>query len=429
MTTHADETSSPAAEPPPGKRIPPPGANLLALMLAGLAMLGPFSIDTYLPAFPAIQASLDATAIEVQQTLTAYMLSFAVMILWHGPLSDAFGRRNIILGALAVFAVASLGCAAVHSIEYLWAFRILQGMSAGAGVVVGRAIIRDLYSGAPAARLLSLVTMIFSIAPAIAPILGGWIVSLLDWRSIFLFLFLYTVLLIWLCYKRLPESLPAERRHTFNPAFLGDSYKQILNSKAFHLKAGALAFNFAGLFLYVAAAPAFITQHLELGPAQFGWQFVPTVCGIFLGAFTANRLAGKMPIPRQVKLGFTFLIGAASGNVIYHAVFPPALPWSVIPLFFYTFGMSLAAPGITLLILDLFPAIRGVVASSQSFVQTMLGAIVAGVIAPVLDASVLGLALGQLAFTLLGLALWRGGLAYHVRQPHGDTEQRVAVRD
>lgn len=384
-------------------------------MLAALAMLGPFSIDTYLPAFPAIQQTLDATAIEVQQTLTAYMLSFSVMILWHGPLSDAFGRRNIILGALAVFAIASLACAAVHSIEYLWAFRILQGMSAGAGVVVGRAIIRDLYSGAEAARLLSLVTMIFSVAPAIAPIMGGWIVTLLDWRSIFLFLFVYTALLIWLCYKRLPESLAPERRHTFNPAFLIGSYKQILNSKIFHLKAGALAFNFAGLFLYVAAAPAFITQHLGLGPHQFGWQFVPTVCGIFLGAFTANRLAGKISIPRQVRLGFAFLIGAGAVNVLYHAIFPPALPWSVAPLFFYTFGMSLAAPGITLLILDLFPAIRGVVASSQSFVQTMLGAIVAGVIAPTLDASVLWLALGQLGFTLVGLALWQGGLSYHQR--------------
>lgn len=396
-------------------KVPTPGANLLALMLAALAMLGPFSIDTYLPAFPAIQSSLDATAIEVQQTLTAYMLSFSVMILWHGPLSDAFGRRNIILGALAVFAVASLACAAVHSIEYLWAFRILQGMSAGAGVVVGRAIIRDLYSGAPAARLLSLVTMIFSVAPAIAPILGGWIVTLLDWRSIFLFLFIYTVLLIWLCYKRLSESLPPERRHPFNPEFLIGSYKQILNSKIFHLKAGALAFNFAGLFLYVAAAPAFITQHLGLGASQFGWQFVPTVCGIFLGAFTANRLAGKTTVARQVKLGYTFLIGAAAANALYHAIFPPALPWSVMPLFFYTFGMSVAAPGITLLILDLFPAIRGVVASSQSFVQTMLGAMVDGIVAPALDASVLWLALGQLGFTLTGLLFWRSGLAYHRR--------------
>ena len=152
-------------------------SSALAIMLAALSMLGPFSIDTYLPAFPNIQASLGATALEVQQTLTAYMFSFAVMILWHGALSDAFGRRNIILIALAVFAVATLACAAVHSIEYLWAFRMLQGISAGAGVVIGRAIIRDLYAGSAAERLLSLVTMIFSIAPAIAPILGGWIVK------------------------------------------------------------------------------------------------------------------------------------------------------------------------------------------------------------------------------------------------------------
>jgi DHA1 family bicyclomycin/chloramphenicol resistance-like MFS transporter len=171
-----------------------PSSNALALILAALAMLGPFSVDTYLPAFPSIGASLHATPIEVQQTLTTYMFSFGVMILWHGALSDAFGRRNIVLASLAVFAVASLGCAASHSVEYLWAFRVLQGLSAGAGVVIGRAIIRDVYSGAAATRLLSLVTMIFSIAPAIAPIMGGWIVKLLDWRSIFLFMFIYSVL-------------------------------------------------------------------------------------------------------------------------------------------------------------------------------------------------------------------------------------------
>jgi len=117
---------------PPNKPAHPIAVSdrVLALMLAALAMLGPFSVDTYLPAFPNIQQSLHASANQVQQTLTAYMLSFAIMILWHGALSDAFGRRNIILGSLAVFAVATLGCAASHSVEYLWAFRMLQGVSA-----------------------------------------------------------------------------------------------------------------------------------------------------------------------------------------------------------------------------------------------------------------------------------------------------------
>ncbi|WP_132257771.1 multidrug effflux MFS transporter [Paucimonas lemoignei] len=405
----------PSAQPPAQTRIRPPPAALLAVMLAGLSMLGPFSIDTYLPAFPNIEATLHANAIQVQQTLTAYMLSFALMILWHGALSDAFGRRIIILGALAVFAVASLGCAAAHSIEYLWAFRMLQGVSAGAGVVIGRAVIRDMYTDARATRLLSLVTMIFSIAPAIAPILGGWIVKLLDWRSIFLFLFTYTVLLMWLCYKRLPETLPPEERQPFNPTFLAQSYKRVLSSPLFHLKAGTVALNFAGLFLYVAAAPVFITRHLKLGPDQFGWQFVPAVGGIFLGALTANRLAGKMPVPKQVIIGFCFLIGAGLMNVLYHAFFPPAVPWSVLPLFFYTFGMSVVAPGVTFLVLDLFPEIRGTVASCQSFVQTIIGALVAGVIAPMLWGSVLSLALGQLAFASLALVMWLAVGPFHRR--------------
>lgn len=410
--------------PPPQKTIPPLliGSNLLALMLAGLAMLGPFSVDTYLPAFPSIQASLNASPLEVQQTLTAYMFSFAVMILWHGALSDAFGRRNIILASLALFGLASLGCAASHSVGYLWAFRMLQGISAGAGVVIGRAIIRDLYADAAASRLLSLVTMIFSIAPAIAPILGGWIVKLLDWRSIFLFLFAYTVLLLWVCYWRLPETLPPARRQPFHARFLIHSYNQIFRSPLFHLKAGMVAFNFAGLFLYVAAAPVFLTRHLGLGPDQFGWQFVPAVAGIFLGALSANRMAGRLPIPRQVLIGFVFLIGSCLFNVGYHLFFPPALPWSVAPLFFYTFGMSVVAPGATLLVLDLFPEIRGIVASCQSFTMTLLAALVSGVIAPLLSHSVLWLALGQLGFALLALALWTGRGTYHQmrlrRQPN-----------
>jgi DHA1 family bicyclomycin/chloramphenicol resistance-like MFS transporter len=384
----------------------------LAPLLAALAMLGPFSVDTYLPAFPQIQSSLDATPIEVQQTLTAYMLSFGAMILWHGALSDALGRRNIILASLSIFAVASLGCASAHSVEYLWAFRILQGVSAGAGVVIGRAIIRDVYSGAPAARLMSLVTMIFSVAPAIAPILGGWVVQLFNWRMIFLFMFAYTVLLIAVCYRRLPETLKPEKRQSFNPRSLAENYFSIFRSPIFQMKAGAVAFNFAGLFLYVAASPAFVTQHLGLGPHQFGWQFVPTVAGVFSGAFIVNRLAGRMPIPRQVALGFCFLIAAAGFNVVYHVYYPPALPWSVAPLFFYAFGMSVAAPGATLMVFDLFPNIRGTVASCQSFTQTMLAALVSGAIAPHLARSVLWLASGQLAFTVIALVLWVGGRSY-----------------
>ena len=405
----------PANLPPdPVEDIPPPppshmkvlSAAGLATMLAAMSMLGPFSIDAYLPAFPNIQASLNATPLEVQQSLTFYMLAFAAMVLWHGALADAFGRRNVVLVSLVMFAIGTLGCASAHTVHYLWVFRVMQGVSAGAGVVVGRAIIRDLYDDAAAARLLSLVTMIFSIAPAIAPILGGWIVTLFDWRAIFLSLLAYTILLFIYCYRRLPETLPPHKRQPFNPRYLARNYGDILRSPLFLMKSGVVALNFAGLFVYIAAAPEFLPQHLGLGPSQFGWLFIPAVSGIFLGALAANRMAGKMTFSRQIGIGFCFLIAAPVVNVLYHLWLPPALPWSVAPLLFYNFGMSVVAPAATLLAMDLFPHIRGTVASCQSFALTMLGALVAGVIAPFLSHSVLWLAAGQLAFSASALVLW-----------------------
>ncbi len=384
----------------------PLSGGMLALMLAALAMLGPFSVDTYLPAFPAIEQALAATPIEVQQTLSFYMLAFAVMTLWHGALSDTFGRRNTILIALIIFAIATLGCLLAPTIESLWAFRILQGLSAGAGTVIGRAIIRDLYVGAPAEKLLALVMMIFSVAPAIAPIFGGWVVKLFDWRYISLCLLLYATGLFWWCYRQLPETLPLASRQPLLPRPLLQRYVTIFSTPLFHLRAGTVAFNFAGLFLYVAAAPAFILQHLHLEAHQFGWQFIPAVLGIFLGSLTANRLAGRVLIHVQIRAGFLVLLTAALVNVLYHAWQPPALPWSVLPLFFYTTGMGMITPGATMLVLDLFQEMRGTLASCQSFTQTMMGAIVAGLAAPLLDGSAWSLAWGQLGFGLLAWTCW-----------------------
>lgn len=401
-------SSSPDSSPRPAIALPL-STGMLALMLAALAMLGPFSVDTYLPAFPAIAQEMAATSVEVQQTLSFYMLAFSVMTLWHGALSDTYGRRNTLLVALALFAVATLGCLLAPTIESLWAFRILQGLSAGAGMVIGRAIIRDLYVGAAAEKLLALVLMIFSAAPAIAPVFGGWVVTLADWRYISLSLLLYAMGLLWWCHRQLPETLPPAKRQPLSVRSLFERYAAIFGTPLFHLRAGTVAFIFGGLFLYVAAAPAFVLRHLNLGPHQFGWQFVPAVLGIFLGSLAANRLAGRVPVHAQVRAGFLILLTATGANVLYHAWMPPALPWSVSPLFFYTIGMGLITPGATMLVLDLFPEIRGTLASCQSFTQTMLGAIVAGLAAPLLDFSVWSLALGQLIFALLALACWWAG--------------------
>jgi len=414
VSTQFEASTAPIAQPT--------NRRTIALLLGGLALLGPLSVDAYLPAFASIQKSMHVGAAQVQYTLTAYMFSFALMSLWHGALSDALGRRKVILASLVLFALASVGCAIAQDVTWLSGFRMLQGVSAGAGTVVGRAMIRDLYEGAPAARMLSLVSMIFALSPALAPVIGGWIVTAFEWRAIFVFLSAYTGLLLWSCARYLPETLPLADRQSLAPASLLRSYTKVFMSVGFQTGAGAIAFNFAGLFLFVAAAPVILGEHLGLSANQFGWQFVPMVGGIFLGSWAADRLTGKLSLQHQIGVGFVTLLSAAVANVLYHAVLPPALPWSVSPIFFYAFGMSFASPGLTLIVLDLFPDIRGVVASMQSFTMVMLAAVVTALLAPALQHSLLYLAIGQLVLGIAGLVLW---LPTFVRKARADIRTGV----
>ncbi|MCK7501846.1 MAG: multidrug effflux MFS transporter [Comamonadaceae bacterium] len=260
--------------------------RILAPLLAALAAIGPFSIDTYLPAFPAIGRDLGASQIEVQQTLTAYLVPFGFMILWHGAFSDALGRRRVILVTLFLFALSSLVCAFATGIEMLWLGRALQGMCAGSGMVVGRAIIRDVLHDGPAAqRLMSTVAVMFGLAPAIAPVIGGWIFAALGWRAVFGFLVLFGGALFALCYFFMPETLPPQKRQSLHPAWLARSYLGVFSHGEFLLLSGALAFNFSAFFIYVLSAPVFLMQHLRLSPQEFGWMFIPGVVGMMGGSF------------------------------------------------------------------------------------------------------------------------------------------------
>ncbi len=393
----------------------PTHPGMLASLLAGLAMLGPFSIDTYLPAFVQIRTSLHTDELAVQQTLTAFVFSFGLMMLWHGALSDAFGRRRVILVGMLIFLLATIGCIFATSIEQLWFFRILQGLSSGAGAVLGPAIIHDLYQDREATRLLALVGMLFAIGPGIAPIIGGWIIQWFDWRAIFVFILFYSTVLSLLCYWFLPESLPVGERKAFHPMVLLHSYRKILSSWPYLLKAGTLAFNFAGLFLYVAAAPVFVINHLHLTPQHFAWQFIPMVAGLFLGSGLSTRL-GKTRVARhQISLGFACMLSAGGFNLAYHWAFPALLPWSILPVFLYAFGLSLVAPIVMLKLMDLIPELRGTAASCQAFSQTMLSAVAAGVVAPLVSGQMVHLAGAQLAFGMLGLLCWL--IACYHRKP------------
>ena len=374
----------------------------IAVLLACLSALGPFSIDTYLPSFHAIGQGLNATPLEVQQTLTAYLVPFAVMALWHGAIADALGRRRVILVSLVFYVLSVAGCTFATRIEQLWLLRALQGVCAGVGIVVARAIVRDLYDGAAAQRLMSHITLMFALAPAIAPMIGGRLQEWFGWRSVFAFLVVASSALLLACWRWLPETLPVNRRQPLHPGYLARTYWKVLSSPAFLVACAALSFNFAGFFIYVMSAPVFLMRHLGVAETGFLWLFGPAMAGLMLGAFISGRLASRLTMRQTIRCGFLVMGAAALANVLISLLLPPMLPWSVVPLFGYTLGMSLAAPCLTLQALDPFAQQRGLAASCQMSLQSAANSLVAGALAPALWGSTRTLALAMGALLLLG---------------------------
>ncbi len=378
----------------------------LAILIAALAMLGPFSIDAYLPAFHAIGREFDVPPIAVQQTLSAYLFAYAFMMLWHGALADALGRRPVVLASLAIYALATLGCAIAGNIETLWLFRALQGLFAGAGIVVGRAIIRDRFHGAEAQRLMSQITLVFGVAPAIAPVLGGVLLNTFGWRAVFwVLLVLVIALLIWAS-KRLPETLPPSARQSLLPRHLWRNYVNVLRRPEFLLLAAIPALNFAAFFLYIASAPSFLMDLLGVSSYGFAWLFIPMITGVMIGAFVSGRVAGMMTPRRTIGLGYILMFIGVVADLAVATLVPPGVPWHVLPIMIYSMGSSVTMPSATLLLLDLFPTMRGLASSLQGFLQFVLAAVNAGTIAPMLAGSLLTLALGMAGFTIMSLVLW-----------------------
>ena len=385
----------------------------LALLLGGLAMFGPFSIDTLFPAFPAMGAQFGADKLAMQQTISAYLIAYALMSLVHGPLSDAIGRRRVIIGGLSVFTVASVGCALSTDLSTLLAFRALQGLSAGVGLIVGRAVIRDVLHGDDAQRLMSQVSMIFGVAPAIAPIIGGWILGWSHWPAIFWFLVGFSLLLLAATWLMLPETHPAEARMRVAPRRLLRDYFAIFLNPRFQRLAAASTFNFAALFLYIASAPAFVLDLLRmngraLGEGDFGWFFVPTIGGMVLGAYVSGRAAGRISGEKLVSIGFGCSAVAMALNLGYNAwTDTPQVPWAIVPISLNAFGIALVFPIVTLAILDMYPRQRGAASSLQAFTSLVVASLVAGVVSPWLSNSAMALAVGATVLVALGWVFWR----------------------
>ncbi len=380
--------------------------SAFAFLLACLGMLGPFSIDTYLPAFAGIAASIGATPAQMQQTLSAYLFGFAVANLFHGALSDSFGRRPVVLWGLLLFTLASAGCALAQNIGALVFWRAVQGISAGAGIVVSRAVIRDMFEPADAQRVMSQVTIYFGVAPAVAPMVGGFLFVHADWHSIFWFLTAVGAVLWIANYRLLPETLHLTQRQPFNVRNLLRGYWRLGSSARFMTLVLASGIPFNGMFLYVLSAPVFLGEHLKLSPGQFYWFFCLSIAGIMGGAFLSGRAAGHIKPRQQIRWGFTIMLLVSLLNVTLNLLFEPAAWWAMLPVAVFSFGWALMVPVVTLLVLDQVPERRGMASSMQACVGSLANAMVAGVISPLVMHSTVALAVTSLGMLCIGIVAW-----------------------
>jgi len=380
----------------------------LPWLLAALSMIGPFSIDAVFPSFPLIGARFGVDNAALQQLISTYLLTYAAMSLFHGAISDAIGRKPVIVTGMLVYALASVGAALSTSFVMLLACRGLQGVCAGAGLVVGRAVIRDTLEGPAAQVMMSRVMMIFGVAPVIAPMVGALLLPLDGWHGIFWVLTGFTALLALALMLWLDESHPAERRTSFAPRPLLSTYRSFGRDRPFWPLLISCSVNFAGLFLYISSAPRIVRELLHLSAAGFPWLFMPVVLGLVGGAWLSGRMAHRRSAAFTVNLGYAVMLLACALHLLLAWVLPmPTLPWSMLPLILQGVGVQLAFPTLTLLLLDRFANQRGSISSAQAFASLLLCSFVAGVMSPLMSGSMLHLALGASGLTVIGALSWQ----------------------
>jgi DHA1 family bicyclomycin/chloramphenicol resistance-like MFS transporter len=285
-------------------------------------------------------------------------------------------------------------------------FRVLQGLSSGAGIVVSRAVIRDMFPAAESQRVMSQVTIYFGVAPAVAPMVGGFLFVHAGWHSIFWLLTAVGVVLWVANYRLLPETLHVSQRQSFDLRNLLRGYREMIASPRFMMLVLASGVPFNGMFLYVLAAPTFLGQDLQLAPSEFFWLFLITIAGIMAGAWTSGRLAGRIKPHHQIRHGLLIMLLVSLANVALNLLFTPNVWWALWPLGIYAFGWALMVPVVTLKVLDLMPLRRGMASSLQACVGSAANGVVAGAVAPLVMHSTVALAVASMCMMGIGLGAW-----------------------
>lgn len=346
----------------------------LALLLGLITAIGPFAIDSYLPALPTLGASLQASPAAVQMSLTVFFIVIGVCQLFYGPISDVFGRKPPIYAGLVIFAVGSVGCALAPTIEVLIAFRAVQAFGACAGMVVPRAIVRDLYTGHEAARLMSLLMLVMSVSPILAPLAGSLVIALWSWREVFAVLAVVAVLCLVMTAVQLPETHPAERRLGKTLAGAFSSYGALLRDPVFMGLSVVCGFGLATFFVFIGSAPFVYIEHFGLTPAQFSLAFALNAASFFAMSQLTARLSarfGLAPLIRGSVIGVAVVMSLLAVTTLWSGSL--ALMMSLLFIGFGFLGLLLPAAGV--LSMEDHGAVAGSASALLGAIQMITGAV------------------------------------------------------
>jgi len=378
----------------------------LIITLALLSMVGPFTIDTYLPSFPALESYFHVDRMLMSQSIAIYLFASAFSTLFWGALSDSIGRKLVIYISLLIYIGASIGC--VFSVDFnsFLFFRMLQGIAASGGMIIGRAMVRDAFDSDQAHRVMAYVMMVFALAPAVAPVIGGYLQDSFGWHSVFYFLAFYGVVVYALTNRILPETLKPEDKTSFHPIAVLKVYCKTLTNKRFQAIIFTLGLSFSGLFLYITGSPALIFDILQLDINSFGYLFIPMTSGIVIGSYVSGKLSHHVSSKDIVTIAQIVLLFASVLNVIQIYFLELSIFSVVAPLTLYAFGIALQLPALSMLALDCFPHNRGSASAVQGFVHTILATLVTAFIVPIVASDLSSFVYAQVSFFVVGIILW-----------------------
>jgi DHA1 family bicyclomycin/chloramphenicol resistance-like MFS transporter len=394
-----------------------PGSRALITLLTALVALGPVSISLYVPSMPALAAEFQTAPGLVQQSFTIFVVGFAAAQLVYGPLSDRFGRRPVLIGGLIFYMAASLACALSSGIDQFLAARLAQGLGACVGPVVVRAIVRDRFERTDAVLAFAFIGTAIALAPAVGPLIGGFLEVWFGWRSTFLFLVGYGLLMTGLVLARLEESIPRRDRNATDPVRLIRNYASLLTNRRYLGYMAPITFCFGGLFAYNATAPFLFIDRLGLSPDQFGMVAIFTVSTYATGSWLAGRLGVRFSTRRMASMGLA-AAGLASASMLLLAG-ELSLARVIGPMMLFVFGFGLMIPACTAAALQPFPRIAGSASALMGFLQMGIGAVGSLVMSRIYDGT--AMSLGQVMATMAAL----GAAAFLLLAPSAAAEDEV----